>query len=173
MDTAALKKIAFEKLASNLDEILKQYRYLLDLVRKEKEFLLATDMDKLNENNLQKEIIISKIKSLDASRLNYAIDLAHMIQADAAQPRLLELAQKLGGVEAEKLRNMQTALEMVIKRVSDINKSNDHLTQTALRTVTHALDSMKEQVVGQKTYQHSGKYKQANDQSGFFVKKEA
>ncbi len=173
MDVASLKKIAFEKLSANLDDMLKQYRVLLELVRKEKDFLILADVQKLNENNLQKEILISKIKSLDASRLNYAIELAHMIQADALQPRLLELAQKMGGVEAEKLRNMHTALEIVIRRVSEINKSNEHFAQSALKTVSTALDALKDQVTGQKTYQHKGKYKQPSDNAGYFVKKEA
>lgn len=173
MDSVSLKKIAYDKLVTNLVEMLKQYRLLLDQVRKEKDLLIASDIDTLNENNNQKDQTISKIKSLDSLRMTYAAELAHAVQADVAQPRLLEIAQKMGGAEGDKLRTMQSALEMVIKRLSEINKDNSIYAESALQTVGAALDNFKEQLIGQKTYQQKGKYKQGSDTSGHLVKKEA
>lgn len=173
MDSVSLKKIAHDKLVANLDDMLKQYRLLLDLVRKEKDILIAANIDQLNDNNLAKEQIVSKIKSLDALRMTYATELANALQADAIQPRLLELAQKMGGPEGEKLRIMHSALEMVIKRLSEINQENSVYANTALQTVNSALENFKDQLAGQKTYQQKGKYKAGSDTAGHLVKREA
>lgn len=174
MDSVTLRKIAYDKLVTNLDDMLKHYRQLLDLVRKEKDLLIMSRVDQLDENNQTKEEIIVKIKALDALRMTYASDLAHAVQADSAQPRLLEIAQKMSGAEGEKLRTMQAALEMVIKRLSEINKSNVVYAESALKTVGSALDNFKETLMGQqKTYQQKGKYKQGTDTSGHLVTRKA
>lgn len=174
MDSVTLKKLAYEKMISNLDEMLKNYRQLLDLVRKEKDLLITSDIDLLNENNSLKEQVIIKIKALDANRVIYAAELALHAGADTAQPRLLEIAQKMSGAEGEKLRTMHAALEMVIKRLSEINKGNVFYAESALKTVGAALENFKDAVTGnQKTYQQKGKYKQGTDTSGHLVKRKA
>ncbi|MFN3696869.1 MAG: flagellar protein FlgN [Pseudobdellovibrio sp.] len=173
MDSVSLKKIAYDKLASNLEEILKYYRSLLDCVRKEKDLLIAAQIEQLNESNAHKEQLTIRIKALDQLRITYATELAQILQADSVQPRLLEIAQKIGGAEGEKLRTMHSALEMVIKRLSDLNRENSVYAQSALRTVSSALDNFKDQLSGQKTYQNKGKYKSGVDTSGHFVAKKA
>lgn len=173
MDSVALRKIAYDKLVTNLDDMLKNYRQLLDLVRKEKDLLIMSDLAVLDENNNIKEQVIIKIRALDALRMTYASELAQAVQADIAQPRLLEIAQKMGGAEGEKLRTMHAALEMVIKRLSEINKNNAAYAESALQTVNSALDNFKTAVSGQKTYQNKGKYKQGPDASGNLVKRKA
>ena len=173
MDVASLKKLAYEKMIANLDDMLKNYRQLLDIVRKEKDLLLTSNIDQLNENNNTKEQVIIKIKALDAVRMTYASELAHFVGADTAQPRLLEIAQKIGGQEAEKLRTMHAALEMVIKRLSEINKNNVVYAESALQTVNSALENFKDALIGpQKTYQQKGKYKQP-EASGHLVTRKA
>ena len=42
-----MKQRLFEKLVNNLEEMTKHYRTLLDSVRKEKELLIKTDIEKL------------------------------------------------------------------------------------------------------------------------------
>ena len=173
MDSVDIKKIAYDKLTTNLDELLKHYRLLLDCVRKEKDFLLLADIDKLNENNTLKEELTIKIKLLDNHRVSFAADLAHAVRADVTQPRLLELAQKMGGAEGERLRNLHATLEIVVKRLSEINSGNAIYAQSALTTVSSALENFKEHLMGKKTYQQKGKYKQGAESSGHLVKKEA
>lgn len=173
MDSVDIKKIAYEKLTANLDELLKQYRLLLDCVRKEKDFLLLADLDKLNENNLLKEELTIKIKLLDNHRVSFAADLAHAVRSDVAQPRLLDLAQKMGGPEGDRLRNLHSTLEIIIKRLSVLNSGNAIYAQSALTTVSSALENFKEHLMGKKTYQKKGKYIQGAESSGHLVKKEA
>lgn len=163
----------FEKLLKNLEDITKHYRMLLDCVRKEKDILIEANIPRLNENNLLKEQLLSKIKSLDGLRANYAAELAGSVGADATQPRLLEIAQKIGGCEADRLRTIHSTLEIITNRLVQINKDNSQYTQSALKTVGSAMDNLKETLMGQKSYQKKGAYQQGYDKSGHLVSKEA
>lgn len=169
-----MKQIIFTKLLGNLEELTKQYRHLLDCVRKEKEFLIQTQIDKLNENNTLKETILFKIRGLDSLRLNYAVELAQIVGADTATPRLLEIAQKIGGAEADRLRSIHSTLEILTKRLVEINKINATYAESALTNVNSAMENIKETLMGsQKTYQKKGAYQPSFDKAGHLVSKEA
>ncbi len=169
-----MKQRLFEKLVHNLEDMTKLYRTLLDAVRKEKELLIKTDVDQLNENNAIKEQMLMKIKSLDALRLNYASELSLLIGADAREPRLLEMAQKMGGAEGDRLRTLHSTLEIITKRVVDINRDNATYAESALKSVNAAMENIKETFMGsQKTYQKKGTYQQGSDKAGHLVRREA
>ncbi|MEN0058188.1 MAG: flagellar protein FlgN [Bdellovibrio sp.] len=165
---------AFHKLEANLEELTKIYRSLLDIVRKEKELLLKADREALDDSNKLKEDLLFKLRAQDSLRSRYAMDLATMVGADVENPRLLELAQKLAGTPAaDRLRTQHAALDMLIKRITEINKENEEYTKAALGTLDGALNDIKETLSGKKTYGGKGQYKQGPQVSGNFVSKEA
>ncbi|KYG63270.1 flagellar protein FlgN [Bdellovibrio bacteriovorus] len=165
---------AFQKLEANLEELTKIYRSLLDIVRKEKDLLLQADRDALDESNKLKEELLFKLRAQDALRSRYAMDLATMVGADVENPRLLELAQKLAGTPAaDRLRTQHSALDMLIKRITDINKDNEEYAKSALHSLNGALGEIKDTLSGKKTYGGKGQYKQGPQVSGNFVSKEA
>jgi hypothetical protein len=163
----------FEKLVKNLEELTKNYRHLLELVRSERDVLKESNIQKLNELNQNKENLIQSIQSLDALRVNYATDLAQAVGADTAQPRLLEIAQKLGGPSGDRLRNIHSALELLLSRLFEINRNNAKAAELALNNVNKSLDSFKENLMGQKTYQNKGQYQTGPEKSGHLVSREA
>ena len=114
-----------DKLISNLEELTKHYRQLLDLVRKEKQLLIDANIDLINESNLQKEILLNKIQELDALRVNYAHEVAEKLNISKVEARLLNLAIHLGGAQGDKLRSQHAALEMILKRLAEINKEKE------------------------------------------------
>ncbi len=169
-----MKQRLFDKLVINLDEMTKHYRILLDSIRKEKDLLIKTDVDRLNENNLLKEQTLFKIKSLDILRLNYATELALLIGADHHEPRLLEMSQKMGGVEGDRLRSIHSMLEIITNRLVTLNKENAIYAESALKNVNAAMENIKETFMGpQKTYQKKGTYQPGYDKSGHLVSREA
>ena len=168
-----MKQRAYEKLVQNLEEVTKLYRLLLDCVRKEKDLLIQNNIEQLNENNLRKEDLVVKIKSIDSSRIAYSSDLASTIGANAAEPRLLELAQRMGGVEGERLRTIHSTLELLTNRLVQLNKENAVYAESALKTVNSAMQNIKDTLSGPKTYQKKGTYQQGHDKSGHLVSKEA
>lgn len=174
----ATQERSYLKLANNLEEMVKLYRTLLDVVRKEKEFLLQADVEKLNENNQAKENLLYKIRGLDTTRERYAKEFANLIGADATAPRLSEIAKKCslsGNVEqGEKLRNIHSTLEILIKRLSELNKENEEYAQSALQVVNGAMNNIKDTLGGKKTYARQGKMSTATPEgAGNFVRKEA
>ena len=174
MDVVVAER-AFQKLEANLEELTKIYRNLLETVRKEKEILIRADREALNENNQIKEELLYKLRAQDSLRSRYAMDLATIVGGDVENPRLLELAQKLAGlpVAADRLRTQHAALDILIKRITDINKDNEEYAKSALKTLNSAIDNVKETLSGKKTYEKKGGYKSGPQVSGNFVSKEA
>lgn len=174
----ATQERSYLKLVSNLEEMVKLYRTLLDIVRKEKEFLVQADVEKLNENNQAKENLLYKVRGLDTTRERYAKEFAQQIGADVNAPRLLEIAKKcsLSGnnEQGEKLRNIHSTLEILIKRLSELNKENEEYAKSALQVVNGAMTNIKDTLGGKKTYARQGKMSAATpDGAGNFVRKEA
>lgn len=165
---------AFQKLEANLEELTKIYRSLLDIVRKEKEILLRADREALDESNKLKEELLFKLRAQDSLRSRYAMELATLIGADVENPRLLELAQKMAGSPAaDRLRTQHAALDILIKRITEINKDNEEYAKSALNTLNGALNDIKDTLSGKKTYEKKGQYKAGPQVSGNFVSKEA
>ncbi len=170
----ASQEKSYQKLVQNLEELTKLYRQLLDVIRKEKEYLIAVDIEKLEINNTEKENLLSKIRNQDSARERYAREFAHLIGGDSNNPRLLELAKILHGSEAEKrLRSIHSMLEMLVVRVTTLNKDNETYAQSALSTLNGALANVKDTLAGKNTYARKGQMEYGPHKSGNFVKKEA
>lgn len=160
------------KLEYNLEEITKLYRQLIDLLRKEKEVLISGDPDRINEVTKGKEFILIRVKALDALRIKYASDLAKHLNLDHEQPRLLEIARKLDGEKGHRLRAIHSALEVMLKRIPELNKENEEYAQTVLEHLNGAMDQLKDQISGQKTYQRKGHVERGPERAGHLVSKE-
>jgi flagellar biosynthesis/type III secretory pathway chaperone len=163
----------YVKLESNLEEITKLYRQMVDLLRKEKEILIKAEIDKIEESNKQKELILARLKSLDALRVKYASDVAMQLSLDPAQPRLLEIARELGGVRADKLRSIHAALEILMKKIPELNKENEQYAQSALSHVKGAMDNVKGVLSGPTTYKREGSKEKSLEASGHLISREA
>ncbi|HEY8272463.1 MAG TPA: flagellar protein FlgN [Pseudobdellovibrionaceae bacterium] len=163
---------SYQRLVANLEEMTKLYRQLLDLVRKEKQLLVDANMEKLQENNEIKENLLFKIKSVDGLRMRYAAELATLVEADHENPRLLDIAKNLGGVEGDRLRVIHSALDLLVKRLSFLNRENEDVAQTALKTLNGALGNIKDTLSGKKTYGAKGQVQRGPELAGHFVSKE-
>jgi flagellar biosynthesis/type III secretory pathway chaperone len=163
----------FQKLTSSLDELVKLYRALLEIVRQEKDLLISSDIERLNESNKTKEVLLAKIRAQDLVREKCAQELCLVVGSDPRNPRLLEIAKKMKGEEAQKLHQLHATLSLMIERVSELNKDNEIYTVTALKTLNRALNEVKDTLGGKKTYEKKGKMHEGPHQAGNFVSKEA
>lgn len=146
----------YTDLVGSLDELIKIYRALLDVVRREKEILAESRLDALNENNKSKDGLLVRIRSLENSRAKSARDLAQLTGSNIDQPRLLEIAANMPGEKGDRLRNLHSVLELLVRRVADVNKTNEELVQAALRTITGAMEAIKEGLAPATTYERKG-----------------
>lgn len=160
------------KLDSNLDDIIKVYRHLLNVVRKEKEILIAADLDELNTNNKSKETMLLKARSLEETRQSIVKELA-LSEGLSEDIRLKDLALHFGGAEGERFQKVHAVLNLLITRVREHNQHNEQLVNSALDTVTGGMQSIRESVGAKRNYKKGGKLNEAQPGSGRLVSKEA
>lgn len=159
------------QLVSVLEEQVKVYRHLLEVVRKEKEILVAANLDELNENNRTKEAMLIKVRALEADRVKLAGEVAAALGL-SGEPRLLEIARHVPEAEADKLRNMHSVLELLLRRVQEYNRQNEALVQSALQNITGAMKAIKGSLEAKPTYQKKGEV-EGHASAGQLVSKEA
>ena len=151
-----LRDKTYADLLDCLDNLVKVYRSLLEVVRKEKEILVASKLDELNENNKAKDAMLVRIRSLENTRMKAARDLAQMVGADVDSPRLLDIAVRFSDAKGEKLRSMHSVLDLLIRRVSEVNKQNEELVQSALNNITGAMEAIRDTLKERPTYARQG-----------------
>jgi flagellar biosynthesis/type III secretory pathway chaperone len=145
-----------QELIQILEVMTKNYRQLLELVRKEKEILIKAQPEAIQECQNQKEILIKEISELDTKRLEVVQRIARDLNLANDEIRLLEIAKRIPVVLGDKLRSQHAALDLLLKRLSEINKQNEAVAEMALANVNFALNNIKETLMGQKTYQNKG-----------------
>lgn len=164
-------KAVYKNLEEVLEDEIKVYRALLDLVRREKEVLISAKINDLEENNRAKEAMILKIRVLEKQREKAAREMALTVGTNGENPRLLDIAAKLLDPEAAKLRSIHSTLDLLIKRIKELNDANELLIQDSLKAVNGALGSIRENLQPKSTYASSGEVKK-DAVAGHFVSKE-
>ncbi|MCB0393027.1 MAG: flagellar protein FlgN [Bdellovibrionales bacterium] len=163
-------ELKFNKLVDVLEHEMKVYRALLELVRKEREILISPDIEELNNSNESKEAMVSKLRGLEKERERVSRELAHEVSADAENPRLLEIAQKLELIKGDRLRSIHATLQLLVTRIKEYNKENEILVKSALTNITGAMDAVKQKIAGNKsTYQDKGKIEDKKVDAGRLV----
>jgi flagellar biosynthesis/type III secretory pathway chaperone len=155
-----------------IENLVKVYRALLDVVRKEKEILVASKLDELNENNKAKDAMLIRIRSLENQRMKCALDLAKHVGADIEQPRLMDIANHCDGRWSDRLRNMHSVLDLLVKRVAEVNKHNEELVQTALSNITGAMEAIRDGLKPKPVYGRKGSVSDQKPDGGHLVSKE-
>lgn len=167
------QQMSSQNLLNTLEELVRLYRALLETVRREKEILISSQLDDLNENNRGKEAILLKIQGVEETRLQQAQELAQALGQSDPSPRLLELARHTGGEAGDRLRNFHSVLEILLKRVQELNRENETLVQSALQHITGAMKSIRETLQEKPTYQRKGEVSGGAAPTGQLVSREA
>ena len=161
-----------QKLDKNLADIVKVYRHILNVVRKEREILIAADLEELNLNNRSKEAMLIKAKALEGDRLELVNELAEL-EGLQSPVRLRQLAQHFGGESGERLLKLNSVLKLLLQRVKDFNLQNEELVGRALDSITGGMDSIRDSVGEQPNYKKGGELDESKPGSGRLVSREA
>ena len=114
----------------NLEELVKMYQALHELIVHEKTLLITADIENLEQNNLQKDSMLLKIRDLNTKREALALSLAQ--ECGAKEDRLLSIAEKYKGEQSEKLRSLHTRLSTLITSVVEDNHENERYVNSDL-----------------------------------------
>lgn len=162
-----------EKLTFVLEDEVKVYRTLLDVVRKEREILVSANLDDLSENNKAKEALLIRVRALENQRLHTTTEVCRALQLSTENPRLLEIAVKLDNPDGERLRNLHSVLDLLLKRIHELNKQNESLVKSALSNINGALKAIKNTLDENPTYKKKGLKVEGTASSGQLVSREA
>lgn len=154
MNSETLK--LYKSLQENIQQMIKMYRVLLDIVRKEKEILISANLKDLNENNKKKESLLFKLRQLEGERMKFVKDLCLHEGIKKEEPRLLDLAIHFEGEEGDKLRNIHSVLVLLLNRIKNFNDQNESLVRSALETVNGSMTSIKKDLNSNQTYESKG-----------------
>lgn len=162
-----------DELINSLDQLVTVYRHLLDIVRRENEVLVAADLKKMEELNTAKEKLVLKVRELDNQWQTSASQLARQLKMRVIQPTLRELSAEFSGERSQKMEQLHSVLNMLVKRISELNKRNESLVQSALAHITGAMDSITETLNENPIYGNKGHMDEENkDAQGRLVQRE-
>lgn len=167
------QSIELNGLFQTLDELVRVYRVLLETLRREREILISSHLDDLNENNRTKEAILVKVTHIEEQRIAQAQVVHTQMGLGEETPRLLEIARHLGGEAGDRLRNIHAVLEILLKRVQELNRENELLVRSALNHVTGAMKALCETLQDKSTYQRKGEVGGGSAPTGQLVSREA
>lgn len=164
-------QIAYESFEGALNALVKIYRHLLGIVRREREILIAANLDDLTENNRTKEAMLIRAGQLEEQRIRFAGELAQLEGLPAAS-RLMDFANHLGGDHSARLRRLHSVLELLLNRVKEHNLQNEGLVQAALNNIHGAMGSIRNSLADKPTYKKSGGIATRATEPGQLVRKE-
>lgn len=170
--TRNVQEEKYANLVNSLEGLIKHYRALLQVVRKEAEILTSADLDKLNENNKTKEELLLKIRTKEAQRQSDTNELALFENLPVEGIRLEDFAIHFQDEKGERLRNLQSVLRLLLERVKKINAENEVLVNSALTNINGAMRAIKDSLVDNKTYQNKGEVSDSKAQSGQLVSRQ-
>ena len=156
-----------------LDRLIRVYRLLLDCVRREKELLVEVKIDELTENNRSKDGALRKLRRLEHERIHIVRLMAEQLKLNVKEDpvRLLDIAICFQDDRGEALRQKHSVLDLLVKRVIDLNRENELLAKSALNGVTGALNIIRDTVEEKPTYARKGELK-GQGVSGKLVRRE-
>jgi flagellar biosynthesis/type III secretory pathway chaperone len=165
---------SYTDLVTSLDQLVRVYRHLLDIVRKENEVLVKAELAEVPKINEAKEKLVLKVRELDEKWQESALQIAQQLKLNNRQPTLLELSQNFQGEEKKKLEQLHSVLNMIVSRIIEWNQKNEVLVQAALSHITGAMDSITNTLNENPTYKNSGNMEVDNkDAQGRLVSREA
>jgi flagellar biosynthesis/type III secretory pathway chaperone len=131
-----------------LQKLIGHHRQLMDVVRAEKQALLAADVKQIQDVVVQKQGIIEAIRQAEHDRVKAVSQLAIIWKKPAAELTLPNIIIALQGDDlksADQLRGAFNTLTVMIGRISEANNDNRALVE---KSIEH-IDAMKKNVLGE------------------------
>lgn len=164
-----------EELTKNLRHQLTLYRQLVDLLRSEREHIVAVRLKEIREATYSKEALMDEVQREEFRRLRWVKQAAAYLGVQEKDFTMETVASRMGGPEMyESLFSLKQTLAVMVKKARDMNADNQQLVNAALKDA----QTLKRNVLGlssdqPKTYGPKGNMgSTARDHSARFVNKE-
>jgi len=148
------------KLSSEVNKLIGLYTHLLEMVQEERDILKNVDINQIGLINGKKEKLLIEIKACEKSWTEVACSVGKGYGIEDGVPNLREIAGHLPDTEKEGLMNLHSVLSSLLKRITEINKKNRILVQSALSHVNGAMESITKTFENSPTYEKKGRAKE-------------
>lgn len=139
---------AIISLHASLQKLLGLHRQLLDILRLERNALLDMNLKGIQDSTLAKESILNAIHQSELERQKRVAEISIYLKKPAETLSLGQIIidiQSTDSENAERLRSLLTALDILIKRIKTQNLENKSLVESSLGHI----QQMKNNVLGE------------------------
>lgn len=164
-----------EELQNNLRHQLTLYRQLIDVLRDEKEHLIAVRFKEIRESTYSKEAIFDEIHREEFRRKRWVRQAAAFMAVNEKEVTMEMVASRIGGPDHyESLVSLRNTILHMVKKASEMNLDNKRLVESALKDAQElkrnilGLSSEQPQVYGPKGSMGTN----PRDQSARFLNKD-
>jgi hypothetical protein len=128
-----------QELAGILEVEIDQYCDLLQLLRDQRERIIAADIRSVEEIVKKQETTVLKIKTLEEARKSLVSNLAQYFDSSSEDFTLLELADMVDSPYSEWFMTYQKEIVSLIRKLENLRESNAYLIQQGLHYVNGVL----------------------------------
>lgn len=132
------------------------YGSLLQILQREKEAVIGSALDELNETSKEKENILLKIRILEEQRLRILDRLANSLGYSPQDLTLTKLSQLVNEPYSKRLKDCHSNFLALIQSIKEVNKSNRALLMHSLDLVRGSLSLMDTLMVSNPVYYRTG-----------------
>lgn len=120
-----------EELLRNLKHQTQLYKQLSDIVRDEREHIIAVNHKEIRESTYAKEAVIDEIQREEQRRLAWLDQLAVSLGRPPIE-LTIEAVAKMHPAQSEQLLTLKNALLLLVRKAKEANLDNKRLVEIAL-----------------------------------------
>ena len=153
------------ELSGLLHQETELYGALLALMDNEKQAVIATNSEKLNESTKVKENLLLKLRILDEQRFHLLRKVADLLGEPGETLNLKKLSQMVQAPHASRLERCRTRLVSLIANIQAANQRNRDLFSHSLELVKGSMNLLNNLMASSPVYYRTGDIQQ-RDQTG-------
>ena len=148
-----------------LEQETELYQALLNAIDKEKQAVIDTDLDKLNEATIVKENLLLKLRILDEQRIHLLRKIAIFLGQSEDTLSLKNLSRMVEAPHASRLKRCRKMLLSLIAKIQTANSQNRALFSHSLELVKGSMNLLNNLMISSPVYFRTGDIQQ-RDQTG-------
>lgn len=160
IDQFADKTIYMNTLLDNLSEVLEEivegYSALVDLLQRERRFIIENSLNELHDCIKQKETMILKLKMLEDSRISLTVRLAGFFEAETKDITLSYISDSTVEPYSSIFKNYRSKLLSLTQTIRDVNRENKNFIEVSMDTLKESFKFLNDMANPRPIYLSSG-----------------
>lgn len=148
--------LKLEQLISLLNQEIEIHRSMQDVVDREKEAALRSDLDALRQTTVEKEKLISEIHQKETLRRQSVVDLAAALGIADQELTLTKIAREVDEPFAGTLRRVNENFSAVIRKLQTANERNKLIIAHSLALLRGSFNLLNELLAPSTVYFSTG-----------------